>query len=441
MIINKIKIGGFKNIDNTTIQLKNITALVGLNNYGKSNMLDAIDFAKEFIKNPNGIKSSMMAYVKGMPINTVLVGKNFDFEMEYITKFNNKEFCVCYGFSFKWMTSNSGGSIESELLKIKLNKKGNKYSDYIKRNNENCFYRSSQTGRCSTVIKIEKDNLVVNKVANFDDLFYLDIIKELNNINFDLNSFLDTSTAFNSLPIQIKSSNAYYLDKDTGGNIAKIVYTLKKNNNDKYNLLINSFLSLFPDIESIEPQMLSYDKKHFKVGGLKDSPFMLADNIFIIMVKEKYNIKPENFNNLSNGTKRIFILLTSAILADIQGINIIAFEELENCIHPALFQQLLIILSNIIDNIRIIITSHSPYLIQYLDLDNIYIGIPSKNGIAKFTRIKKSKKSVVTNNASDYNISTGDYIFEMLVNSFNDDDSRKELYSYLEVEKRKKLMK
>ena len=429
MIINKIKIDGYKNVSDTTIEFKNITALVGLNNYGKSNVLEAINFAKNFIKNPYQIKSSMMAYVKAIPINTALLGKNFNFEIEYTTKCNNKKVFIDYSFSFQWLDINKVSGIKSEVLKIKYFGKGQKYSKLISRDNNGAFYQPSPTGRCDKIIKIEDSNLIINKIANFDDLFYLDMIEELNNVNFDLNAFLDTSAAFDFFPIQMKTNDMYSLDKTNGANIAQIVYNLKNNYHDKYELIINSFLSLFPNIESIEPQILSYDKSKVKVNVPEDAPFMLADNMFNILVKERYNIKPENFENLSNGTKRIFLLLTSAVLADIHKIELIAFEELENCIHPALFEQLLIILANMVQNIRIIITSHSPYLIQYLDLDNIYVGIPSKDGTAKFEKIKKSKQSSIMKNARDYNISTGDYIFEMLVDSFNDNN---ELCSYLE---------
>lgn len=431
MIINKIKIDGYKNINTTEIQFDDITALVGLNNYGKSNVLEAIDFAKNFIRNPYQIKGEMMKFTKAIPINNLVSNKNFCFSMEYTTDFENRNYEVNYEFSFHWLDNNNISGIESEVLKFRFNEKGQKYNTYISRTKDKAFYKSSETGRCDKIIKIEDNNLLVNKLSNFDELYYLEILKELNKFNFDFNTFLDASNAFDFVPFEIKGGNAYDLDKKTGSNIGRVIYNLREDYNNKYQLLMDSFLTLFPNIESVEPQKLIFDKTNtnFIFNGTDENPFILANNIFRMMVKEKYNTIPHNFENLSNGTKRIFLLLTSVILADIHGIQLIAFEELENCIHPLLFQQLLIILTSIASECKIIITSHSPYLIQYLDLEKIYIGIPSNNGTAVFRKIKKSKQPSILKNAKEYGISTGDFIFELLVNSFEENE---ELCSYLE---------
>lgn len=44
MKIQIILIDGFKNLSNVKITFDNITALVALNNFGKSNVLECIDF-------------------------------------------------------------------------------------------------------------------------------------------------------------------------------------------------------------------------------------------------------------------------------------------------------------------------------------------------------------------------------------------------------------
>ena len=44
MKIQAVLIDGFKNLSNVKISFDNITALVALNNFGKSNMLSGIDF-------------------------------------------------------------------------------------------------------------------------------------------------------------------------------------------------------------------------------------------------------------------------------------------------------------------------------------------------------------------------------------------------------------
>ena len=50
MKIQAVLIDGFKNLSNVKISFDNITALVALNNFGKSNVLSGIDFGLAFIK-------------------------------------------------------------------------------------------------------------------------------------------------------------------------------------------------------------------------------------------------------------------------------------------------------------------------------------------------------------------------------------------------------
>ena len=49
MKIKSVTVGGFKNLDKTKLLLDNITAIISPNNYGKSNLLEAIDFGCEFL--------------------------------------------------------------------------------------------------------------------------------------------------------------------------------------------------------------------------------------------------------------------------------------------------------------------------------------------------------------------------------------------------------
>ena len=68
MEILNISIGGFRNIRKLKIDFDSITALVGLNGYGKSNVMDAIDFAFDFIHCPSNIRVSMMSSKSGIRV-------------------------------------------------------------------------------------------------------------------------------------------------------------------------------------------------------------------------------------------------------------------------------------------------------------------------------------------------------------------------------------
>ena len=50
MKIQAVFIDGFKNLANVRISFNNITTLVALNDFGKSNVLSGIDFGLSFMK-------------------------------------------------------------------------------------------------------------------------------------------------------------------------------------------------------------------------------------------------------------------------------------------------------------------------------------------------------------------------------------------------------
>ncbi len=428
MEIKRVAVKGFKNITNVEIAFDDITALVGLNGYGKSNTMSAIDFGIDFIKYPPQIKARAMSAKQNIPVLKSCPGQNFGFVIELIVTSNEKEYCVEYGYEFSWKKQTDTEKILSEYLKIKTNEKGQKYNTFFERKNSVAKFRRSTTGRCDVPIKIENDNLVLNKLTAFDDLYYIDILQQVNQINFYIERHLDASPSYNPDPLIVKGFEE--LELNGIQNIPRAIYFLKKEHNDKFKLLINSFRELFPNITNI-------DVSEFKINGkapikiAEDAPFMFTDSIYSMVVTDSLLVQPLNFENLSDGAKRIFLMLTYAVIADVKGLSIIAIEEPENSIHPRLFQNYLDILSQLVHKCKIIFTSHSPYIIQYLNPKNIYIGMSCFDGSVDFRRISSTKVNTMIKDAETYDKSLGDYIFNLLSAS----DSEESLGVYVEEKK------
>lgn len=434
MLIKKIRMNGFKNISNTLIKFSDVTALVSLNNYGKSNILDCMEFSEKFIKANNKLKTKMMSDPDRLPINKKIANSDFSFEIEFETVLNKNKYEVEYMYCFEWIKDieSKGKRVKKEVLKVKNLDKGTKpqYSKYIERTLEKATYRSTAEGRSKIEIDIPQNELLINKLLNNSDLFYIDIIREINELNFDTNVYMDTDDVFRT--IGINSEKVYdptCLDQKNGCNLAQVVHYLRENYIEKYEMLINSFKILIPNIEEIEPLCLDLKKDVPDKSNIKKLPFKIPEKIYDIRIKENYNNQSTSFHNLSSGSKRIFLLLTSAILSEINNVSLIAFEELENSIHPYLFQRFIIILTQIVKNCRILVTSHSPYLIQYLNLEKIYIGLPSKEGVAQFKKIKRQFEKNIYKIATEEELSIGDYIFDLLLDSYSDNTILK---SYME---------
>lgn len=427
MEILKITVGGFRNIKNVTLNFDSITALVGLNGYGKSNVMDAIEFGFDFIHSANNLRNVMMASKQGIPILKSNAGQDFVFDIEVKTNSNNQNYYINYGYAFSWQTDNKPARITKEYLNIKKDEKNQKYNSFITRDENAAKYRSSETGRCSKNIKIDNFSLVISKLLSLDELYYFDIIAQINSVQYFIERHLDAGPSFVPAPFVVKGFQE--LELQGIQSIPRAIFYLKRDYEDKYELLINSFKQLFPDVKDIEVQEIKLNHPT-KMNLSDDAPFVFTDSIYTMSIIDEKMIQPVGFESLSDGTKRIFLMLTFAIIADIKGLSMIAIEEPENSIHPSLLQNYIDVLSQLINNCKIIITSHSPYIIQYLNPHSIYIGLATDSGESVFGRIASTKVNTLLKDANEYDKSIGDYIFNLLSTSDSDEYLNEYLESY-----------
>ncbi len=423
MKIQAVLIDGFKNLSNVKITFESISALVALNNFGKSNVLSGIDFGLDFIKANINDRMMYMANTNLIPINRKMQGKNYKFEIEVLTEDAGQEYRVQYGYEFAWRChEDEEPEIVHEYLRIKLARKGRKYIQLINRKKEVALYKSSKTGRCSSKIKIEPLELVVNKLKASDDLYYVKIIKKLNAMKIYMEDNLDAKSFYKPDPIIRKGFENEMINAD---NLPRIIFNIKKSNPDKFELLKDVFFQLFPDIEDIIV-------KDFKINALEsnqlpdDAPFVFSNSIHVLFVKDKNLTNTVDFSSMSDGVKRVFMILTKIIVSAVSNISLIAIEEPENSVHPGLFHAYIQIISQLLDDCKIIITSHSPYIVSYLNPSCIYVGINRKPGVAEFFPFKKSGQKQLENDAAKFNMSMGDYLFSMLA------DSESNINDYLE---------
>ena len=425
MKIQAVVIDGFKNLSNVKIRFDNITALVALNNFGKSNVLSAIDFGIAFIKAGLEEKQSMMANSNLIPLNKLMLGRNYKYEMEVSTEIHSQEFIVKYGFEFNWRDSaQKEPQIVAEYLKVKENDNGKKFTQLINRLGSRAFYKSSETGRCSSRINVEPAELVVNKLRAFDGIYYYEIIKKLNNMKIYMEDNLDPRSFYLPDPIIRKGLESEMINAD---NLPRIIFFLKTQYSSKFELLKEVFLQLFPYIEDVIVEQFSLNGT---VGDQipDDAPFAFSKYIYVLLVKDCNLSNTINFEYMSDGAKRVFMILTKIIVSGISNVSLIAIEEPENSVHPGLFQAYIRIINQLLDDCKVIITSHSPYIVSYLDPAWIHVGLQKNPGVAEFYSFKKSGQKQLQSDAAQFNMGMGDYLFSLLSDS---DDS---LNTYLECD-------
>ena len=196
-------------------------------------------------------------------------------------------------------------------------------------------------------------------------------------------------------------------------NLPRIIYNLKAQHNSKFELLKDVFTQLFPDIEDVIV-------KQIPINGTgnnpipDDAPFVFSKFIYVLLVKDCNLSNAINFASMSDGAKRVFMILTKIIVSSISNVSLIAIEEPENSVHPGLFQAYIRIINQLLDDCKVIITSHSPYIVSYLDPIWIHVGINKIPGIAEFFSFKRSGQRQLEKDAIKFNMSMGDYLFSLL---------------------------
>lgn len=422
MNIKRIKIDGFKNLKDIDLTLNNITSLLSINSYGKTNTLTAIKFGFDFIVSNNENKLTQMKYTPGIPVNKNNLTNIFSFEIE--AELDDED--IIYGYSFSWAKNKVKPKILKEYLKIKEPSESQKYTFFIKRKNNESFYKPSKTGACNKPIIIEENGLILNKIQAYDDLFYMRIINSLNQLKIFIDHDFDAVRPFNIRPIF--NGEPFNYDLSGKNNIPTILYDIRRKRVERYNLIINTFKDIFPSIEEIDVvEIPIVSERNNNQDNIE--PSKIAGKFYALIAKDKNLSTAIEFSNMSDGARRILKILTNLELASHKGCSIVAIEEPENSLNPKVLQQYLIALNSFAKNIKIIITSHSPYLINYINPSNIYVGLPNDNGIATFSKIKDKSVNKLMNDANDLDLHVGDYIFDLMS---GDSDDLQTLAKYTE---------
>lgn len=441
MRIISITVAGFKNIKKTKLELDSICAVISPNNFGKSNLIEAIDFGFDFIHESRKGRKNMMSWIRGIPLCTVMENDEYFFEMEFEDEELEDYRYAKYGFSFKWHRDDeSGDVITNEWIEARENTSV-RYTAFLKRSEGK--YRKGKSTTGFRKLDIDDLQLAIDVLGLLDEIEINGIIKDVQEITFRICSSLDLRDRYQPSPLEYIEDEEDVIKFDDE-DVPRALCILKKKNPELYGLFEDAVYTLFPEFEAInlneytlsdqhaEPEItVKFGEKVISTADMGGKiPFKLREHVYRLFVKSEYLNQPMSMANMSTGTKRVIWLLANAYIANQVNTGIVGVEEIETSIHPKMMKQLLEVLEEALGNAPLIVSSHSPFLVQYIKPEKIYVGIPNKSGMAEFRRIQKNKVKQLISNARDLELSVGEYLFELLS---GDSDSYDILESYLEV--------
>lgn len=444
MKIKGITVGGFKNLKLSTIQLENITAIISPNNYGKSNLLEAIDFGVDFLSSNSKDRKTMMKWIRGIPINKKIENDEFFFEIELVDDTLGDYKYIKYGYTFRWYRDDGNGQkITNEWIETRPNESV-RYTSYLKRLEGK--YKKEKDTNSFRKINLEDTQLAIDILAAMEDIAIQPVIKAITEVNYHVCSSLDLGDRFQATPIE-------YVDQNDEGCIAfddrdvpRALFQLKEQYPEKYDLFLEAVYSLFPEFIDVSIQSYTLKLENSKLNLIissdedeiasttleqakKNIPFKIKDELYRVIITNRNLNQEINISMMSTGTKRIFWLLANIFIASAKGMSFVGVEELETSIHPRLLKRLLEVLDEVLEDTSLIISSHSPFLVQYIKAEKIYVGIPNNNGIAQFRKTKNSKIKYLIKTARDNGMAVGEYLFELMA---GDQDAVETLSFFLE---------
>lgn len=438
MRIKRITIGNFKNLAETTLDLTRMIALVSTNNYGKSNLLEAIRFGFDFISASPKERNTMMRWRRGIPLSPELAGKEYKFVVEFDDPELKQYRFVRYGFSFIWYNDQETGAvITDEQIEMRATESV-RYTAYLKRDKGQ--YRAGKTKTGFRKIALAEDVLAVDIISSFDDVEITSVIRKIKKLGYRMCNTLELDRSFRPNPIEFDAKSELAFDDN---DIPRALSVLSKERPEQFDLFIETIYDLFPEFEQVELSAYSLkgQTQAFKAyivapsgdeaveAAQEELPYHVKDELYRLIIRSKYLNQPISMEHMSTGTKRVFWLVANAVFGGSYHTNVLGVDEIETSIHPKMIRRLLEALSEILEGTSLIVTSHSPYLVQYLKPESIYVGVPNDSGVATFRRIHPSKVKNLISRTRELETSVGEYLFELMS---GDEDSAAILSAYLE---------
>ena len=407
MRIDGFKIGGFANINNVHLEIGDVNALIAPNGYGKSNVLRAIEFGIRFITAEDTERQQMMRS-RWLPININMQSQNFSFGIMGSLEMEGEEFLFEYYYSFAWAKGDDEGRILTESLKIKRSSDQRFRQMISRQQTDECLIGPSASGRCNKAFVVSAAQLALSAIARSNMMYLYPIALQVFSIRIPNLETLDNPESYFS------AGGGKGIGMLGGMTLSEYLYHLKESDDDSYAILKDGLMQLLPNMVEFTPEVVI----------LPDGQQRLYD----IRIKERFCTLPTTILQLSSGSKRIIFLFTLCIAAKKQSIPMIMLEEPENSVHPRMMENLLHTLQSYASDTKILMTSHSPYLMRYLQSSQMFFGLPKNDGLAHFAQIAPSKLKYLYKYAGEIELTIGEFMFDFMLDMENEHEKMNQFF-------------
>ena len=389
--ISSTQLSGYKSIDDVSIEFTpSLNIIIGKNAAGKTNFLsflnDSLNFKFERYNNFNS------SYVLKNNENTF----NFSFSKKTILNFTE-------GFKIKTNSNFKGNiTLNSKEFKSDINishiDESHKLTEFLENHNIQLHSKLIRHGIPKNYPIIETPlslDLIINGAFS-DDFFKLYHAEQID------------SSFFKKVLFSLINENV--IDGEYFNNRLKNKESIDKHIEKVRKEYKQSILNRLYYIQDLKDVLLAYSP----IENIR-----LNENFLIEINNQDKNISIKNFyleffidkkwytfDDLSDGTRRIFYILSELFIVDLNSANnenkkfqIVMIEEPELGIHPHQLLKLMHYIKEKSRFIQVFITTHSPLTLDILEkneLDSIVIAakVEGKTVLKKLDEVKKEKASL-----------------------------------------------
>jgi len=388
MKLKEMRVDGYKNLINCALSLGDFNVLVGPNNCGKTNLLEAVQmlfpvcWGSEKLRRdvflgltPRFIGSSVchLAKYKSRPLT---LGVSFE------TIIQRKRWEVDYEVTVQCTETNKGKSkpdigFRREILAAKPVSQTGPVTKYIQRSAESPerFTISAASGK-KLERKIGKKKSVIDAIESiFPE--YEGLPKVVSSLILDL-LYLGTSEVFAVSPDGLRTN--INNEEEIGGlRVASFDLLLAIDELYKNKKLYNLFKEAMCDI-------LDLDNVHFEASYTKKG----RKRVRAFAIKTQGSDYADA-SEYSDGTLAVAAILAALFSKKRDG-PMLFVEELENCLHPAALERLVRFLQEHAHKWPVLITTHSPYLLNCVNPEDVNVAVVDETGAAHFEKVHNTKQ-------------------------------------------------
>jgi len=387
MKLKQIRVDGYKNLINCVLDLGDFNVLVGPNNSGKSNFLESIQMLYWFCFGDDKIRE--MAF-RGFPMRKYGTsishlkkhqGRDLGVGVTFEVQIGNDTWSIDYDFTVHIGFPRGGGFLNESLTAKPCSRTGVATS-YISRTSENLVVESRRG---------KKEHRIPKNISAFTAT--KTIYPDFADLPNELRDFVDNVAAITKMDILLFSPDSlrepmwkrepFEFSHKSSFDLLRSIDEIHQDIG-RFELFKQTVCDVL-DLEDLVFRTFPFPKPS-KDTTEKPEPERIL-RCFLKRQGDDYS----HLGEYSDGT--LVVVAVLAAFFSVQSISpIICVEEIENCLHPSALKKLLQFLKDHGSEKPVLITTHSPYVLNCVNPEDVSVAIVDETGATHFEKVRNTKQ-------------------------------------------------